>query len=85
MTTIESIFEIEADLHDLQPYLHSKNASVTKKASKKYEHLIDRFFREHGRLVKPEQRSACLHDYDYFLKVMELTRKSYYSDPVDSP
>jgi hypothetical protein len=85
MTPIESIYEIEADLHELQPYLHSKNASVAKKVSIKYEQLIDRFFREHGRLVNPEERSNCLRDHAYFLRLMESTRKGYYSDPVDSP
>jgi len=85
MTPIESIFEIRASLLDMLPYLNSKSAWVASRARGHYEQLVDRFFSEHGRLVKPEQRSECLHDYDYFLKVMELTRKSYYSDPVDSP
>ena len=29
MTPRESIYEIEADLHDLQPYLHSKSTLVS--------------------------------------------------------
>jgi hypothetical protein len=85
MTPIESIFEIEADLQDLQPYLHSKSGWVAKRAQDKYEQLVDRFFREHGRLVDPEQRSNCLRGDKYFLSLMESTRKSYYSDPVDLP
>ena len=85
MTSIESIYEIEADLHDLQPYLHSKSTLVSKRAQGKYEQLVDRFFREHGRLVSPEQRSACLHDDEYFLSLLESTRKSYYFDSECSP
>jgi hypothetical protein len=66
MTPIESIYEIEADLHDFQPYLHSKYAWVAKRAGGgQYEQLIGRFFREHGHVENPEQRSACLHDENY--------------------
>ncbi len=85
MTSIESIYEIEADLHDLQPYLHSKSAWVSKRAQWKYDHLVDRFFREQGRIVNPEHRSACLHDDEYFLSLLESTRKSYYLDSECSP
>jgi len=85
MTPIESIFEIEADLHDLQPYLYSKNAWVAKRAWDKYEQLVERFFKEHGRVTDSAQRSACLHDDKYFLSLLESTRKSYYSDHEDSP
>ena len=80
MTTIESIYEIETDLHDLQPYLHSKSVCVSKRARGKYEQLVDRYFREHGHLVSPEQRSACLHDDTYFLSLLESARQIYYFD-----
>ena len=80
MTPIESIYEIEADLHDLQPYLHSKSALVSKRAQREYEQLVDRYFREHSRMVNPEQRSDCLDDDRYFFNLLESTRKSYYSD-----
>ena len=80
MTPIESIYEIEADLHDLQPYLHSKSAWVSKRAQGKYKQLVDRYFREHGRIVNPKQRSDCLHDDKYFISLLESTRKSYYFD-----
>ena len=85
MTHIESIYEIEAKLHDLQSYLHAKNVWVAKTAQNKYEQLVDRFFSEHGCLVKPEKRSNCLHDYDYFLSLMESTREFYYSGHENSP
>jgi hypothetical protein len=85
MTAIESIYEIEADLHDLQPYLNSKSPWAAKRARGKYERLVDRFFREHGRVTDPEQRSACLHDDKYFLSLLESTRESYYSDHECSP
>ena len=85
MTTIESIYEIESDLHDLQPYLHSKSTWVAKRARDKYEQLVDRFFREHGRILDPEQISLCLHDDKSFLSLMELTRNSYYYDSEYSP
>jgi len=68
MTPIESIYEIKAKLHDIQSYLHVKNAWVAKTAQNKYEQLVARFFKEHG-CVEPEQRSKCLHDYDYFLSL----------------
>jgi len=85
MTSIESIYEIEADLHDLQPYLHSKSAWASKRAQGKYVKLVNRYFREHGHLVSPEQRSDCLQDDKYFLSLLESTRKSYYSDSECSP
>ena len=80
MTPIESIYEIEADLHDLQPYLHSKSVWAARRAQGKYEHLVDRYFREHCRIVNPEQRSACLHDDTYLLSLLESARQSYYFD-----
>lgn len=80
MTSIESIYEIEVDLHDLQPYLHSKSAWVARRAQGKYEQLVDKYYREHGRIVNPEKRSACLHDDTYFLSLLESTRQSYYFD-----
>jgi len=85
MTSIESIYEIEADLHDLQPYLYSKNGWVVKRAREKYEQLIYRFFREQARIVNPKERTVCLDDDNYFLSLMESTRKSYYSDSACSP
>ena len=85
MTPIEAIYEIEADLHDLHPYLHSKSALVSKRAQGKYEQLVDRYFREHGLIVNPEQRSDCLHDDELFLSLLESTRKSYYSNSECSP
>lgn len=85
MTPIESIYEIETDLHDLQPYLHSKSAWVAKKTQGKYEQLVNRFFKGHGRMVNPEQRSACLHDDEYFFNLLESTRKCYYFDSECSP
>jgi len=80
MTPIESIFEIRASLLDMLPYLNSKSAWVASRARGHYEQLVDRFFREHGRLVKPEQRSECLQDDDYFLRVMESVEGKYYCD-----
>ena len=85
MTPRESIYEIEADLHDLQPYLHSHRALVSKRAQGKYKQLVDRYFREHGRMVNPERRSDCLDDDKYFFNLLESTRKSYYSDSECSP
>lgn len=80
MTPLESIYEIESDLHDLQPYLHSKDVLVLKKAQKKYESLVDRFFTENASFVKPEQRYDCLRDYEYFRKLMASARDHYYTD-----
>ena len=62
MTPIESIYEIEAALSDLQKYLHSKDRIVFKKAQIKYKQIVDRFFREHVKYVKSEQRNNCLDD-----------------------
>ncbi len=80
MTPIESIFEIRSSVHDLQAYLHSKDSLVAKKARTKYEHLVDRFFREHGRVVNPAQRSQCLNDHAYFLTLLDSAESKYYCD-----
>ena len=45
MTPIESIYEIEEALSDLQKYLHSKYRIVSKKVQMKYKQLVDRFFK----------------------------------------
>lgn len=77
MTPKESIYEIESNLHDLQPYLNSKNAWVAKRAREKYEQLVNRFFRENKYFVKPEQRFPCLHDPVCFLKLMDSAMEYY--------
>jgi hypothetical protein len=85
MTPIESIYEMESMLNDLQKYLHSKDGWVVKRAPDKYEQLVDRFFRENVNFIKPEKRYHCLHYDVYFLALMKSTRESYYSDQEYSP
>ena len=80
MTPIESIYEIESMYQDIREYLRSKDVLVVKKARKKYEQLVDRFFMENATFVKPEQRRECLRDYEYFLKLMASARDHYYTD-----
>lgn len=77
MTPIESIYEIEAAISDLQKYLHSKDRIVFRRARIKYEQLVDRFFREHVKYVKPEQRNNCLDDVDYFMGLMDSVKEYY--------
>lgn len=84
MTPIESIYEIESMYQGLREYLRSKDGNVGKKARKKYEQLVDRFIRENVNFVKPEERYACLHDYEYFLRLMASARDHYYTDNGDS-
>jgi hypothetical protein len=77
MTPKESIYEIKFAVHDLQRYLNSKDAVVSKRAQMKYEQWVDRFFRENINVVEPEKRNICLHDFDYFLKLLESTVEYY--------
>lgn len=69
---------------DIREYLRSKDVLVVKKARKKYEQLVDRFFRENATFVKPEQLYECLRDYEYFLKLMASARDHYYTDNGNS-
>jgi hypothetical protein len=80
MTRIESIYETESKLVDLQTYLHSRDVLVVRKARKKYEQLADMFFREHVSVVDSEQRYHCLHDDASFATLMKSTTEAYYSD-----
>ena len=77
MTPIESIFEIKAAVLDLQRYLQSKDKMVSTREQMKYEQWIDRFFRENVNVVESEKRNICLHDFDYFLKLLESTIEYY--------
>jgi hypothetical protein len=77
MTPIESIFEIKAAVLDLQRYLQSKDKMVSTRAQMKYKQWIDRFFRENVNVVESEKRNICLHDFDYFLKLLESTIEYY--------
>lgn len=79
MTPIESIFEIRSNFLDLQRYLNSKDVLVARKARTKYGQLVDRFFREHGRVVNTAQRSECLNDHAFFDAVRGCG-KQYYCD-----
>ncbi|MGD0022694.1 MAG: hypothetical protein ABSC54_10375 [Smithellaceae bacterium] len=78
MTAIESIYEIKGAVLDLQRYLLSKDAVVTKRAQTKYRQLVDRFCRENESLVAPQLRHSCLDDLDCFLNLMESTTEYYY-------
>jgi Mg2+ and Co2+ transporter CorA len=77
MAPIESIYEIQSAVLDLQRSLHSKDAVVSKLAQLKYEQWVDSFFRENINGIEPEKRNICLHDFDYFLKLLESTIEYY--------
>ena len=57
MIPIESIYEIQSTVLDLQRY-SSNDTVVSQKAQIKYTELIDRFFKENVNLVEPQQREA---------------------------
>jgi hypothetical protein len=78
MTHIESIFEIKSAVLELARYTPSKDAIVKKKVQKKYLKLIDRFFSENEKFVKPEQRYKCLQNMDYFMGLMDEAVDHYY-------
>jgi len=75
MTPIESIYEIEEVLIDIRKYLHSKDVLVARKARIKYEQMVDIFFRENVNFKEPEKRYQCLDDDNYFLTLMESTKR----------
>ena len=77
MTPIESIFEIKEAVIDLQKYLNSKDKIVSKRSHMRYEQWVDRFFREHRNVIKPEQRYSCLDDPSCFLKLMDEAIEYY--------
>ena len=81
MTPIESIYEIQSAVKDLQRYLQSKDKVVSHRAQERYEQWVDRFFLENINVVEPEKRRSlrilCLQDFDYFLKLLELTVEYY--------
>jgi nucleoside-triphosphatase THEP1 len=77
MTPIESIYEIRSSVLDLQRYLQSKDKVVIVRARERYNRLVDRFFRENVNIIEPEKRNTCLHDVDYFLKLLESTVEYY--------
>lgn len=77
MTPIESINEIKEAVIDLQKYLNSKDRVVSIRSQMRYEKLVDRFFRENVKMVEIEKRNICLHDYDYFFKLLETTAEYY--------
>ena len=80
MTPIESIYEMESILAELREPLHAKSAFAVQRARKKYEQLVDRFFRENPKFADPGRRRDCLDDPDHFLNLLALARETYYSD-----
>ena len=78
MTPIESIYEIQSAIQDLQRYLKHKDVSVSYRAQERYEQWVERFFRENVNVVEHEKREACLNDPGYFLSLMEETVEHYY-------
>jgi hypothetical protein len=81
MTPIESIYEIQSAVLDLQRYLQSKDKVVSFRAQERYKEWVDRFFRENVNVVEPEKRRSlrmlCLHDFDSFLKLLKSTVEYY--------
>ena len=77
MAPIESIYEIQSAVLDLQRYLNDKSPVVSHRAQRRYEQWVDRFFRENVNVVESEKRNICLHDFDYFLKLLESTIEYY--------
>ena len=77
MTPIASIYEIQSAVLDLQRYRQSKDKVVFVRAQERYEQWVDRFFRENVNIIEPEKRNTCLHDVDYFLKLLESTIEYY--------
>ena len=78
MTPIESIYEIKEAVVNLERYLLSKDAVVSKKARIKYEQLVDVFFRGNKGSETTKQRQDCLNDQDFFMKLMDETVEYYY-------
>jgi len=78
MTPVESIYEIQSAVLDLQKYLCSKDKVVSFRAQMKYEEWVDRFFRENKNFVKPEQRQSCLNDQACFLELIDAATEYYY-------
>lgn len=62
MTPIESIYEMQSVVLDLQRYLCSKDKVVSTCAQMKYEQWVDRFFRENVNVVEHEKCNICLHE-----------------------
>jgi hypothetical protein len=54
MTPIESIYEIQSAILDLQMYLQSNDKVVSYRAQERYEQWVDRFFRDNKSFMKPE-------------------------------
>ena len=77
MTPIESIYEIQSAILDLQRYVQSNDKVVSYRAQDRYEQWVDRFFRENINVVEAEKHNICLHDFDYFLKLLESTIEYY--------
>ena len=81
MTPIESIYEIQSAVLDLQRYLQSKDKVVSFRAQERYEQWVDRLFRENINMVESEKRRSlrilCLQDVDCFLKLLKSTVEYY--------
>mgnify|MGYP000847797918 CR=1 FL=1 len=80
MTPIEAIYEIKAAVVNLERYLSSKDAVVSKKARVKYEQLVNVFFRDNKGSETSKHRQECLNDQDFFMKLMDESVECYYLD-----
>jgi hypothetical protein len=81
MTPIESIYEIQSAVLDLQRYLQSKDKVVSFRAQERYAQWVDRLFRENANMVEPEKRRnlriLCLQDVDCFFMLLKSTVEYY--------
>ncbi|MGA9111359.1 MAG: hypothetical protein ACLPSL_14120 [Smithella sp.] len=81
MTPIESIYEIQSAILDLQQCLQSRDEVVSYRAQERYEQWVERFFRENVNVIESEKRKSlcilCLQDVDCFLKLLKSTVEDY--------
>ena len=80
MTPIESIYEIKEAVVNLERYLLSKDAVVSKKARVKYEQLVDMFFRGNKSIETTKRRQGCLNNQYFFMSLMDERVEYYYLD-----
>ncbi len=77
MSKIESIIDIKLAALFLQKNLMGRNREVVESAERELAQLVDRFYEENKDFVTLDQYQAALHDYDYFLVIIEMALEHY--------
>ena len=77
MTKLDKVMQIKQEVLAIQSKLMSSEVKEVKAAMKKYEQLVDWYYRENGDLMAPQQYETAKKDFEYFMRLIDLAEECH--------